>query len=171
MHRTLASAGFAALLSLVLSVTAFAAPPEPEAGGSGEGSVRRADLPLYNALDAATDAAMEVFGPDDTCPRNVTVPALVIPVVDRGALVAYAFITPRLCLARGANENRLRDDLHFVVDRMVRSSHAHPFVITEGELDRSETHAAIFASVSEIAGEGRIERLDLLGSDLRFLNQ
>lgn len=159
-------------LALVLSAVSpayAAAPPSEPSRPSGPGSVRSTDIELYNALDAATDAAMEIFGPDDTCPRDLTVPALVVPVVDRGQLTAYAFVTPRLCLARGANESRLRDDLHFVVDRMVRASHAHPFSFVDGELNRTETRAAISAEVAAIVGEGRIERVDLLGSDLRYI--
>lgn len=161
---------FAALIFAGMPVSALAAPPAHDSGGSrgGEGAVRSTDIELYNSIDAAADALMDEFGEDETCPRNVDVPSIVIPIAADGRLFGYAFVTPRICLARGVSESRFIAQQHFMVDAMIRAGHAHPFVLhRDGAIDREDTRTHLLAALETVASTGQIERLDLLGADIR----
>lgn len=149
---------------LFAASTVSAAPPEQP----DEPEV----IELYNAVDERSRQLMEQFAIDDeTCPNEVRSAPLVIPVTQNERLVGYAFVTPRFCLARGVNRFQLDDRMHFIVDQMVRAAHQTPFTLDEeAEMAEAQTNAALLAAASTIIGENRVDRLDLLGSDLRLLN-
>jgi len=164
----------ATFCALALSATTPALAAGGGGGGGGgkpsEGAVTLSDLPLYNSIEEATQALMEEFGEDETCPRNVDVPSIVIPIASGRYLYGYAFVTPRLCLARGVNDSRVIERLHFLVDEMVRTAHRHPFQIDgQGNIDREATRELLLTVLNEATESGQIERLDLLGSDIRPL--
>jgi hypothetical protein len=168
---------YALCASLALSTPAFAGGGGGGGGhgggggSSGPGAVASTDLPLYNSVEEATQALMREFGEDETCPRNVDVPSIVVPVESHHYLYGYAFVTPRICLARGVNETRFIERLHFVVDVMVRSAHRHPFHMDDsGEIDREATREFLLTALADVVEPGQIERLDLLGSDIRPMN-
>ena len=129
-------------------------------------------IELYNEVDERSRRLMEQFAIDEeTCSNEVRSAPLVIPVTGDGRLVGYAFVTPRFCLSRGVNRFQLDDRMHFVVDQMVRAAHRTPFTLDdEAEMAEAETNAALLSAALTVIGEGRVERLDLLGSDLRLLN-
>lgn len=157
--------------SVVLASTAFAGPGGGGGGGSSapaEGAVMSSDLPLYNTIEEATQALMEEFGEDETCPYNVDVPSIVVPIAADRFLYGYAFVTPRICLTRGVSETRFIEGLHFMVDAMVREAHRHPFTIdASGEVMRDDTQEHLLEALLSVAEDGQIDRLDLLGSDIR----
>lgn len=83
------------LTSALLALSLAGAPPAQEPASEGA-------LIRYSDREARADAAVEAFSADvESCPNDAGTSALVIPIVDRGALYGYAFVTPRLCLARG----------------------------------------------------------------------
>lgn len=165
---------YALSASLVFSAPALAGGGGGGGGGGGAakpGAVPGTDLPLYNSVEEATRALMEEFGEDETCPRNVDVPSIVVPVESRQYLYGYAFVTPRICLARGVSETRFIERLHFVVDALVRSAHQHPFHMDEtGAIDREDTRTHLYAALNGVVDPAQVERLDLLGSDIRPMN-
>lgn len=167
------SLAFALAGSVLLASTAVAGGGGGGGGGSSapaEGAVMSSDLPLYNTIEEATQALMEEFGEDETCPRNVDVPSIVVPIAADRYLYGYAFVTPRICLSRGVSQTRFIEDLHFMVDAMVREAHRHPFTMdASGEVHRDGTQEYLYAALMSVAEEGQIERLDLLGSDIRPL--
>ena len=166
---------YALCAAFLLSTPAFAAGGGGGGGGgsggsSGPGAVASTDLPLYNSVEEATQALMAEFGEDETCPRRVDVPSIVVPIESHHHLYGYAFVTPRICLARGVSATRFIEDLHFLVDTMVRSAHRHPFMMDDaGEIDRESTRQILYAAIGEVVDPTQIERLDLLGSDVRPL--
>ncbi len=153
-----------ALIPALAALSLTAAAPPQEAGGEGP-------LIRYSDRDARAEAAMETFAADEeTCGNDAGSSALVAPVVHQGGLYGYAFVTPRLCLARGVNAFSVTNDMHFIVDRMVRAAHRTPMTLNEDRsLNKHATNAAMLAAAREVIGESHIERLDLLGDDVRAL--
>ncbi|MEQ8405296.1 MAG: hypothetical protein RKE49_09380 [Oceanicaulis sp.] len=151
--------------SLALGAPAYAGAPAPSGGSGGDDPVE-----LYNALEQAADRAMSLFGPDDTCPRNMDAPAVVVPVVsENGLLTGYAFVVPRVCLKRSGRFDHM-PRMHYLTDRFLRAAHRTPFTLSaDGELEREATHAAMLQAAGEFIDPGEIDRLDLLGEDLRLL--
>lgn len=151
-----------ALISLVVAVSAAGSPPPAEESGS-------ADQPLitYSDRAARADAAVAALAEDaETCPNDATSAVLVIPITDRGRLFGYAFVTPRLCLARGVNAFSVTNEMHFIVDEMVRAAHRTPITLgADQALNRDATLAAMLEAARGVVGESRIERLVLLGED------
>ncbi len=149
----------------MLAAEASAAAPPPEGGEEPE------IIELYNSVEARSQALMAQFATDEeTCSNEVRSAPLVIPVTQGERLVGYAFVTPRFCLARGVNRFQLDGRMHFIVDQMIRAAHRTPFTLDEeAAMSEAETNSALLAAASTIIGEGRVERLDLLGSDLRLL--
>jgi hypothetical protein len=158
----------AALLSLLpalaLSAGAHALAPPPEAD---EPEV----IELYNAIHERADQLAEAFAPDEeTCPNEVRTAPLVLPVTQSDRLVGYAFVTPRFCLERGVNRFQFDNRMHFAVDGMVRAGHRTPLTLdAEQSLVGAQTTQALLTAAVQVFGENRVERLDLLGSDIRYL--
>jgi hypothetical protein len=154
----------ATLTSALVALSMAAAPPAQEPASEGA-------LIRYSDREARADAAIEAFSADvESCPNDAGTSALVIPVVDHGALYGYAFVTPRLCLARGVNAFTVTDDMHFIVDQMIRAAHRTPMTLnSDMSLNKDAANAAMLAAARSVIGESRIERLDLLGDDIRTL--
>ena len=153
------------IVAVMFTAGAGASAPPPEGGDEPE------VIELYNEVNARAQALMAQFAIDEeTCSNEVRSAPLVIPVTEAERLVGYAFVTPRFCLARGVNRFQLDDRMHFIVDQMIRAAHRAPFTLDEeAAISEAETNSALLAAASTIIGEGRVERLDLLGSDLRLL--
>jgi hypothetical protein len=153
----------ATLSSAVLSISLLAGAPPAEAPSSEGALIQHSDR------EDRAAAAVEAFAADvESCPNDAGTSALVIPVVDRGALYGYAFVTPRLCLARGVNAFSVTDEMHFIVDGMIRAAHRTPISLNADlTLNKDAANAAMLAAARSIIGESRIERLDLLGDDFR----
>lgn len=102
-------------------------------------------------------------------PRNAN--KLVAPVVrEDGRLAGYAFVTPRVCFARGFNSFDFREDEHFLMDAMVRAVHRHPFVLNEdGETTDRQAALAAFREAVEQVYNGQASGYDLSGDDLRLI--
>jgi hypothetical protein len=149
-----------------LAALGLAASP-PAAGETAPGET----IVLHSDRLERAEALREEFAVDDrTCPNYAGSVTLVLPVTRDGSLYAYAFVTPRLCLARGVSEFNVTSQMHFVVDGMVRAAHRTPFTFNpEQQLDRDETVAAMLSAAREIVGEARVEELRLLGNDVRVL--
>ncbi|MCP2670258.1 hypothetical protein NHF40_04875 [Maricaulaceae bacterium EIL42A08] len=152
-----------ALTTFIGPANAFAPPPsnddEPEV------------IELYNVIDERADRLAEEFALDDqNCPNELRSAPIVLPVTDGDRLVGYAFATPRFCLARGYNRFQMDESMHFIVDRMIREAHRTPYAfLGNNTIDKTAANEALLRVAREIIGEERIERLDLLGSDVRYL--
>ncbi|XBQ15846.1 MAG: hypothetical protein ABL308_12920 [Oceanicaulis sp.] len=152
-----------ALCAAALTAGASAAPAGP---AQDDGPTE-----VYNALEEAALAAQTVFGPDETCPQALDAPVVVVPVVRGEAerLAGYAFLTPRVCLRRGNRFDYIAK-VHILNDRFVRAGHRAPLRLSDDEsLDKSITHAAFLEAAGEIIEADRIDRLDLLGEDVRYI--
>jgi len=152
------------LMPAIAAVSLAGAPPEPEPDAS-------APLIRFSDREARAQALMEEYAAqEEECPGNVDSATLVVPIVDRGALFGYAFVTPKLCLAGNVNRFSVLNQMHFIVDRMVRASHRTPFSLNaDGSVDQGAANAAMLAAAREIVGESRVESLILMGEDLRVL--
>lgn len=152
------------LVAAAFTAGAHAAAPPPESGERGV-------IELYNELDERADQLSQAFTPDEeTCPNEVRTAPLVLPITRSERLIGYAFVTPRFCLARGVNRFQFDGRMHFVIDQMVRAGHRTPLTLDdERQLIDAPTAAALLSAAAQIMGEERVERLDLLGSDVRYL--
>ena len=163
----------ALLASLVI---ALAAAPASHGGGS-DGSARVNDrgryvssVPLPNVVADEARATEADYAPDEAC-RNVDLPPMVVPVVAGDRLSAYAFVTVRLCMSDRADHWNVRDEQHILLDRLVKAAHETPFERTGREsFDRAATEAAFIAEAEAMIGEGMVEEIQLLGGDIRPLN-
>ena len=151
--------------ALALTAPVHAGAPAPSGGADAGDPVE-----LYNALEAAADRAMSIFGPDETCPRNMDAPAVVVPVVSEDQLLTgYAFVVPRVCLKRSGRFDHM-PRMHYLTDRFLRAAHRTPFTLNaDGALEREATHAAMLEAAGEFIDPTDIDRLDLLGEDIRFV--
>lgn len=156
---------FAALALAVFAdqASAVAAPPASDS----EPDV----IELYNVTDERANRLSEEFAPDEqSCPNELRSAPIVLPVTEGDRLVGYAFATPRFCLARGYNRFQMDDSMHFIVDRMIREAHRTPYAfLGNNTIDKTAANEALLRVAREIIGGDRIERLDLLGSDVRYL--
>ena len=152
------------LIPALAALSLGAAAPPQEADGDGP-------LIRYSDREARAEAARDAFEADEeTCGNNAGTSTLVVPVVRHGGLYGYAFVRPTLCLARGVSAFSVTNDMHFIVDRMVRAAHRTPMTLNEDlSLNKEATQAAMLAAARGVIGESRIERLHLPGEDLRAL--
>ena len=128
----------------------------------------RAQIEVPNDVRVFTEAAEEEFAPPGT--NYVDLPAVVVPIVERERLVAYAFITVRLHLASNANEWRVREQAHFLMHELVRTSHETPFARTGlASFDSEPTRALWEERLAQRLTRDRMERLEILGGDMRLL--
>jgi hypothetical protein len=160
------------LLAAVFALSSPAQAVEAAHGGAPEapgGSQSSEPVELYNALDEAASRALDAFGPDETCPRNLDAPPVVVPVTTDDRLTGYAFVVPRLCLKRSGRFDHL-SNIHFLTDRFLRAAHRTPFQVqADGEIDREATQAAMLEAAGEFIQPQEIDRLDLLGEDIRYV--
>lgn len=152
------------VVAVMVAAEAGASAPPPEADDPPE------VIELFNEVDARSQRLREEFATDEeTCSNEVRSAPLVVPVTRDERLVGYAFVTPRFCLARGVNRFQFDDRMHFIVDQMIRAAHRTPFTLDEAAaISDADTNSALLAAASSIIGADRVERLDLLGSDLRL---
>lgn len=148
-----------------LAAASLAGAPPPSGDAPSEPVVLHSD----RAERAA--ALREEFAPDeDACPNSVGSVTLVIPITSGERLFGYAFVTPRLCLARGVSEFTVTSQMHFIIDQMVRAAHRTPMALNDDmSVDQSRTNAAMLQAAQNVVGERRIEQLQLLGNDVRAL--
>lgn len=152
----------AALLPAILATLSAPASALAPAGDDGPQAV-------YNSLEAAANQAQATFGPDETCPRNLDAPAVVVPVVSERRLSGYAFVVPRICLKRGDVFNYLQR-MHLLTDSLLRAGHRAPFELdAEGRVVKDATHAAMLEALAGVVDPDQVDRLDLLGEDVRYL--
>ena len=155
-----------AILSGVIAALSLSSAVQAAPGADGPDVIE-----LYNSVTERSRQLMDQFAIDEeSCSNEVRSAPLVVPVTQGERLVGYAFVTPRFCLARGVNRFQMDDRMHFIVDQMVRAAHRTPFTLDEdASIAEAQTNAALLEAASTIIGENRVERLDLLGSDLRLL--
>jgi hypothetical protein len=158
-----------ALFSLVLSPSAFA-------GGGGGGSSSSSTTVNFDWNDtgdgpnAAHNSLMEELGVDDGDPRVISMPAIVVPLVTDHRLQGYAYIHPRLLVARGNQPRRVQENTHFALDRLIRASHRENLTDETGEMiDRERVREVWLTALEEYFGEGVIEQVALATPDIRLI--
>lgn len=153
-----------AVIPAIIALGLASAPP-------AEGPAASAPLIRHSDQQARAQALIEEYAAhDEVCSADVDSAPLVVPIVDRGALFGYAFVTPKLCLAGNVNPFSVLNDMHFIVDQMVRASHRTPFTLNaDMSLERDATNAAMLSAARSVVGESRVESLILRGDDIRVL--
>ena len=156
----------AATVALTFASAGNGFAPGPEADDDERDNIR-----LYDVNEERADRIAAAFTEEDpTCPNYDMRDQIVVPIAENGTLVGYAFMTPRFCFARGVNRFQSDDNMHFVFDGMVRAVHRTPFVyLGDDEFDQSATMSAVLSAAQDIIGEERLERVDLIGFDVRYL--
>lgn len=118
-------------------------------------------------------ATPSAFADDNACPENqsASVNKLVTPVVtDAGELAGYAFVTPRVCLARGYSVLDFREREHFLMDALVRGVQHSPFrLLPDGSSDRTDAEAAFRRALAEVYAPDQVTAIALEGDDVRLM--
>jgi hypothetical protein len=81
-----------------------------------------------------------------------------LPIVDRGQLVNYVFVSVRINLTSAANASRWREKEPFFRDALVRAAHRTPFTLASdlSKIDAQRLTSILKAEASRIAGPGQI---------------
>ena len=128
---------------------------------------------LVFALALALIAAPSALAQEAECADNqrAGVNKLVAPVVaEEGRLAGYAFVTPRVCLARGYSALDFREREHFLMDALVRAVQRNPFrLMPDGSVDRSESEAAFRVALAQVYDAQRVSAIALEGDDIRLM--
>lgn len=128
---------------------------------------------LVLALALAVNAAPSALAEEAECADNqrAGVNKLVAPVVaEEGRLAGYAFVTPRVCLARGYSALDFREREHFLMDALVRAVQRNPFrLMPDGSVDRSESEAAFRVALAQVYDAQRVSAIALEGDDIRLM--
>lgn len=125
------------------------------------------------ALALALTGAPSALAQEAECAENqrAGVNKLVAPVVaGEGRLAGYAFVTPRVCLARGYSALDFREQEHFLMDALVRAVQHNPFrLMPDGRVDRSDAEGAFRAALLEVYDAQRVSAIALEGDDIRLM--
>ncbi len=128
---------------------------------------------LSLAAIIALAAAPAALAEDAACADNQTagVNKLVAPVVsDDHRLAGYAFVTPRVCLARGYSALDFRERQHFLMDALVRAVQRKPFrLLEDGSVDRGEAEAAFRDALAQVYNVRQVSAIALQGDDIRLM--
>lgn len=128
---------------------------------------------LALALMVTLIAAPCVVADEAECPEDqrAGVNKLVAPLVaEEGRLAGYAFVTPRMCLARGYSAMDFREREHLLMDAMVRAVHQSPFrLLPDGNIDRGDAETAFRAVLEQVYRPGQVTAIALEGDDIRLI--
>lgn len=125
------------------------------------------------AFAIALLAAPSALAEEAACADNQTagVNKLVAPVVSEDSrLAGYAFVTPRVCLARNYSALDFREREHFLMDALVRAVQHNPFrLLPDGSVDRSDAEAAFREALTHIYSPQQVSAIALQGDDIRLM--
>jgi hypothetical protein len=154
-------------ITLVFSAAPAAVAALPSESGRGP---IMSNFAIPNDIERRLEELAAEFDP----PEHGTyadLPMLTAPVVENGRMVAYAFVRPRVRLGEGLNDAEVHRNAHIILDRYIKSVHAHPFERTGNEaFDRAAAQERLLAVTREVVGEGAAS-LELLGGDMRLMRR
>ena len=98
------------------------------------------------------DKAEEVVAPLD--PHLVFMPALVVPVVERGRLLYYFYVGVQLRVEKVGMVPEVKEHVPLIQDAFIRYVHKYPLNAHggEGHIDKAALSAALMPSVKGIIG-------------------
>jgi hypothetical protein len=96
--------------------------------------------------------------------QSVPISAVALPIVVKGKLVNYVFVTVRLELAPLANATKLRDKEPYFRDALVRAGHRTPFTLASDltRVDEVKLKAAMLREAQAIAGPNAVKSVQIL---------
>ncbi|WP_270375945.1 hypothetical protein [Marinicauda sp. Alg238-R41] len=177
-----------ALLSASVLLVASAMPAFAGGGGGGGGSssgssshgaapaaeasmrtnVHVSSLALPNDLESHAETAADAMAPPEG--PYVDLPAMNVPVVRSGRLMGYSFVVVRVHLDSSADEWRVRDRTHLLMDAAIRAMHQTPFVYVGHEVyDAASAQAEIAQRIESILSDAEVSQVELIGGDVRLL--
>jgi len=168
---------FAFLAGLILcgglAADAFAGGGGGGGGGSSRGSGARVVVaPSFTAPDPFGEANAGAEEELESDSRDILLPVVVAPLSQDGRLTGYAFINTRVRLREGVDHWRIREQLHFVLDELIRSVHEDSVSRADGSSPDPERVEAVFtATLAEVYGENIIGTFDIISSDLRLIRR
>jgi hypothetical protein len=115
---------------------------------------RRLPLAVAAALVLASTASASEKKADPGAERAVDVSAIGAPIVWKGRLVNYVFLSAKLKLAPGQELEKLRAKEPYFRDALVRAAHRTPFVDPSDltRVDERALTAALMREAARIAG-------------------
>jgi hypothetical protein len=128
---------------------------------------------LFIGLMAATPAlaADKPKGKDATDGQYVNLSPVAVPIVLKGQLINYIFVTLRLNVAPFADAGRLRDREPFFRDAFVRVAHRTPFVKPGdySHVDEAALKRTMMAESARIAGPNVVTSVDIVSAQAQRL--
>lgn len=104
---------------------------------------------------------------DGIDPREVELPAIVMPISVDGKLVNYLFVTLKVRVAPKADPWKIRDKAHVARDALVRAVHATPMTDPNNlkDFDRRKMQTVLKPALDRAFGAGTIESMRVIQLD------
>lgn len=121
------------------------------------------------AVLAGSARASEKDVKDATAVQYVNISPIAAPIIYKGKIVNYVFLTTRLVLKPGADAIRLRDREPYFRDALVRDASRHPF-LKPGDyvhVDEGAVIRTLRADAERIAGPGQIAGVEIVSAQAR----
>jgi len=113
------------------------------------------------ALSVAPAAGAEDKGAPKEIGQYVDLAPVALPVVVRGQLVNYVFVSVRIILASSANAGKLRSREPYFRDALVRAGHRTPFTRPDDylSLDTAKLKAALYREAATLTDPRDIQSI------------
>lgn len=94
-----------------------------------------------------------------------------LPIVDRGRVVNYIFVSVRLNLTPKANITELRDKEPYFRDALIRKGHVESFALPNklDTLDEERFKRVMMPEFARISGPGMIQSIEILSQSPKKL--
>ncbi len=103
--------------------------------------------------------------------QYVSLSPVAVPIVLKGQLINYIFVTLRLELSPSVDASKMRDREPFFRDAFVRAAHRTPFVKSGDytHVDEGALKAAMMAQSARIAGPGAVASVTIVSAQAQKL--
>jgi len=105
--------------------------------------------------------------------KAVDIPMVVLPLMHRGYLSNYAYVSVRINLGEGQDAWALRGKSHFLKDAIIRKSHTKKDALLDlesnngAQLDQSNLESLILSAIEPWILQGSIDSIEFLKIDLQ----
>lgn len=128
--------------------------------------MRRRDLIAATAVLPAAAAAPPVLasGGAQSSGGVLSVSGVGLPIIVRGRIQNYVFVSLRLHLGGSATPESMRLKEAYLRDALVRAGHRTPFVVPDDwtRIDVAALSASLMRSAATIAGRGSVTRVEVV---------
>lgn len=128
--------------------------------------MRRRDLIAATAVlpVAAAASPASASGGGQASGGVLNVSGVGLPIIARGRIQNYVFVSLRLHLGGSATPESMRPKEAYLRDALVRAGHRTPFVVPDDwtRIDVAALSASLMRSAATIAGRGSVARVEVV---------